>query len=101
MEADELFNFMTWGQFFIVIGMSFECEMDRFLLASLKRVEDNLPIGNSIWLVLNPDKEALDKSTYRIQSALPRSKVYITDKKLEEWIDEGMDALRDIGAFAD
>jgi hypothetical protein len=101
MEADELFNFMTWGQYFIVIGMSFECEMDRFLLASLKRVEDDLPIGNSIWLVLNPDKEALDKSTSRIQSALPRSKVYIADKKLEEWIDEGMDALRDIGAFAD
>lgn len=73
--------------------------MDRFLLASLNKVEDDLPIGNSVWIVLNPDEEALKKSSSRIKSALPRSEVYFAAKTFEKWIDEGMDALRDIGAF--
>ena len=30
VEANDFYNFMIWGTFFIVIGMSFECEMDRF-----------------------------------------------------------------------
>ena len=99
LEADKFFNFMIWGNFFIVVGMSFECETDRFLLASLNKVEDDLPIGNSVWFVLNPDKETLKVSSSRIQSALPRSKVYTAPKKLEEWIDEGMVALKEIGVF--
>jgi len=99
-EANIFFDFMTWDTLFVVIGMSFECEMDRFLLASLNKVEDDLPIGNSVWFVLNPDKEALEISSSRIASALPRAKVFIAPKYFEEWIDDGMFALKDIGAFA-
>ena len=98
-ETNIFFNFMIWDTFFIVVGMSFECEMDRFLLASLNKVEDDLPIGNSLWLVLNPDKEALQISSSRIASALPRSKVFVAPKRFEEWIDDGMIVLKDIGAF--
>lgn len=100
MEADDFFNFMIWGTVFVVVGMSFECETDKILLANLNRVEDDLPIGASIWLVLNPDDEILGISSPRISSALPRAKVYIAPKRFEEWIDEGMPALKDIGAFA-
>ena len=100
-EANIFFNSMIWGTFFVVVGMSFECEMDRFLLASLNMVEDDLPIGNSVWLVLNSDKDVLEISSSRITSALPRAKVFIAPKHFEEWIDDGMVALKDIvGAFA-
>ena len=34
-EANIIFNHMIWGRLFIVIGMSFECQTDRFLLGSL------------------------------------------------------------------
>jgi len=99
-EANIFFNFMTCGTFFVVVGMSFECEMDRFLLASLNKAEDDLPIGNSVWLVLNPDNEVCEISSSRIASALPRAKVFINPKRFEDWIDERMVALTDIGAFS-
>ena len=69
------------------------------MLASLNKVEDDLPIGDSVWLVLNPDKKVLDISASRIASALPRSRILILPKTFEEWIDEGMGALKDVGAF--
>jgi len=99
-EADIIFNKMVWDTRFVVVGMSFECEMDRFLLGSINRVEDDLPIGNSAWLVLNPDKAVLDISSSRIATALPRSKVYTKAIGFNEWLDEGMVPLVELGAFA-
>ena len=99
-EANIISNYMIWDTIFFVIGMSFECEMDRFLLASLNKVEGDLPIGSSIWLVINPDKETLETSSSNIASALPRAKVYTTQKHFEEWMNEGMLPLKQLGAFA-
>jgi hypothetical protein len=66
--------------------MSFECEMDKYLLASLNQIEDDLPIGNSRWLIVNPNKEALNKSAQAIKSALPRANVYTLNEKFDTWV---------------
>ena len=98
-EANILFNHMIASETFIVVGMSFECEMDRFLLDSIKRVEDDMPIGNSVWIVLNPDKVALEDSSSRIATALPRARVYTKAIRFNEWLNEGMPPLVELGAF--
>jgi len=71
-EANEAFDHMSIGQTFVVIGMSFECEMDKFLLASLNRIEDDMPIGSSNWFIINPNTEAMNKTAQSIKNALPR-----------------------------
>lgn len=99
-EANDVFNFMLWDTLFVVVGMSFECESDRFLLSSLNRVQDEVPIGKSWWLVLNPSKIALEASSSRIATALPRSRVRTKDISFEGWIKEGMGAMVELGVFA-
>ena len=61
-EANSAFGKMMWNQTFVVVGMSFECQTDKFLLTALGRVQDDLPIGESQWLVVNPDPAALTAS---------------------------------------
>jgi hypothetical protein len=99
-EADDIFNKMLWGNIFCVVGMSFECESDRFLLHSLNRHEDNVPIGESTWFVLNPCKSDLDISSRRIKDALPNARVYKAPITLDQWIERGTQGLVSLGAFA-
>lgn len=96
-EGNTAFTHMSWGQVFIVIGMSFECEMDKFLLASLNQIEDDLPIGSSSWLIVNPNTEALNKSTQAIKSALPRANVYALNEKFDNWVKNKLPELEKEG----
>lgn len=89
-EANIIFNYMILSRRFIVVGMSFECQMDRYLLESLNRVNEDLPIGKSLWLVLNPDIRALNSSSSNIKTALPHSTVYTKNIGFNEWLDQGM-----------
>jgi hypothetical protein len=94
VEANRIFNSMNWGSIFFVIGMSFECETDRFLLQSLNQVQDDLPIGESSWFVINPDKKALEVSSSRIAKALPRAKVYTRCIDFGNWVSKEMSGFR-------
>jgi hypothetical protein len=91
---------MAWHQFFIVGGLSFSCEMDKCTLSILNGVEDELPIGESKWVVVNQDKDDLDKSCSIIQGYLPRAKFYPIHKGLKEWVDTGLAELVDIGILS-
>jgi hypothetical protein len=99
VETDQLFNSMLWGNIFFVVGMSFECETDRFLLHSLNQVQDDVPIGESIWFVLNPDPEALEVSSSRIARALPRAKVYTRCISFGDWVNEENNIMVKLGVF--
>lgn len=94
VEANRIFNSMIWSRIFFVVGMSFECETDRFLLQSLNSVQDDLPIGESTWFVLNPDPKALEVSSSRIATALPRAKVYTRCIDFGNWVGKEMDNFR-------
>ena len=98
-EANIVYGHMIWDSLFIVIGMSFECDTDRFLLRSLHRVEDDLPIGESSWVVLNPDSNALHKACDRIGDALPRAAVVPVQAHLNDWLQSGTAELKDWGTF--
>jgi hypothetical protein len=96
-ESNVAFNDMCWDEDFVVIGMSFECEVDKFLLTALKKVQDNLPIGQSRWLLVNPDINALDASCDRIRSALPKASVQSVKLRLDEWINAELPEMQSWG----
>ena len=48
---------------------------DKFLLHHLSEVQDDLPIGESLWVIVNPDRASLDAVSSRILKVLPRAKV--------------------------
>ena len=98
-ETDKVFNQMIWDRVFYVVGMSFECDMDQYLLQSFKKVEDDMPIGEAFWFVINPDKAVLDASSLRIKRALPRARVFKAPITLERWIESGMQGLVTLKAF--
>lgn len=93
VEADIFYNFMIWGRRFVVVGMSFECEADRFLLYSLGRVQDDLPIGESTWLLVNRNAGALEKSRAAIADHLPRAKIVAVQRGFSDWQNNGYPRL--------
>lgn len=84
----------------MVVGMSFECDVDKYLLNTLNRVEDDLPVGESFWIVLNPDAKALSATCARLQDALPRAKIVDSVATFRAWLDAGVPELRSRGAVA-
>jgi hypothetical protein len=85
-EANKIYNNLIWNKLFIVVGMSFECDTDRFFLNALHKVEDDLLIGKSIWIIINPNEDALNKSSQRIQDALPSAKIRKINKSFKQWV---------------
>lgn len=99
-EGDIAYHKFIWSQTFVVVGMSFECEVDKCLLSALKRVQDDLPIGESNWVVLNPNAEALATTCARLQAALPRAKIAGRDSTFRAWLDDQLPELQCRGALA-
>jgi hypothetical protein len=99
-EADTVYNQMIWDRHFVIVGMSFECETDRFLLQALGRVGDDVPIGESSWIVVNSNKDALSVSCQRIQNVLPLASVTPVHATLSEWLKRGAQELKEWGTLA-
>ena len=96
-EANSVYNKIIMDQTFVLVGMSFECETDRFLLHALSRVEDDLPIGESSWVVVNPNPIALKHSCQRLQDALPRALVKPVLASFGDWVEDRSQELRQSG----
>lgn len=99
-EANIAYNNMIWQRTFVVVGMSFECAADRFLLSALNRVEDDLPIGESTWFLINRNQWALNKLVERISAALPAATMIPIRTTFESWLRAGLPELRIQGVFA-
>lgn len=100
IEGNIAYTKFIWSQTFVVVGMSFECEVDKYLLKALKRVEDDLPIGESFWIVLNPNAETLSATCDRLRAALPRATVVGSVTTFRAWLDSGAPELQSRGAIA-
>jgi len=93
IEANKAFNDLLWSTLVVIIGMSFECDIDKGLLASLHAHEDNMPIGEALFLVVDPFKGTLDNIARKISRYFPRANVQLVNSGLEEWVDTGMPEL--------
>jgi len=98
-EANDAYNKFIWDDFFVVVGMSFECQIDKGLLGALRRVEDEMPVGESRWLIVNSNQKALETVAQNIHSALPRSKIKTVESRFESWIGSEMRELKKMGVF--
>lgn len=99
-EGNIAYNKFIWSQTFVVVGMSFECQVDKYLLSALNRVEDDLPIGESLWIVLNPDPDALSATCAQLHVALPRAKIVSSATTFRAWLDTQLPQLQSRGAIA-
>ncbi|UCD80691.1 MAG: hypothetical protein JSW26_04460 [Desulfobacterales bacterium] len=93
VESNKAFNKLLWSNFIVIVGMSFECDIDKGLSAALKTHEDNLPIGSALFVVVDPMEESLERTISRLAACFPRACGLRVQKRLEEWIDEGMPEL--------
>jgi hypothetical protein len=89
-EAESVFEKMIWEKRFVVVGMAFECEADKFLFQALGRVEDDLPIGDSYWTIVNPDQKFLDQCKSLIQKNIPNAKIDCFAGTFDKWMICGM-----------
>ena len=99
-EGNIAFNRFIWNRTFVVVGMSFECEVDKYLLKSIRNVQDDLPLGESNWYILNPDEIVLANTADRIRAALPRAKVISLHTKFRDWLDAELPELQACDALA-
>lgn len=84
-EANMAIEKILWAQMFVVVGMSFDCEMDRTFLAFIGRHQDNLPIGNSKWIILNPDKVSLEGVAKKLTGLMPNATIITVQTSFEDW----------------
>lgn len=99
IEANIAFNHMIVRNTFVMLGMSFECATDMFLLRQLNKVHDTMPVGDSQWLIVNPDSAVLQVTCGRIQTALPYANVVPVCRTLDQWRKEGFRELTALGVF--
>lgn len=90
VEANNAFNRLMWSQVVAVIGMSFECTQDRFLLRALAEVEDDLPVGSAVWAIVNPATADCSHTCELVASHLPRARVIPVQRTFEEWVGAGL-----------
>ena len=101
MESNYAFGYLECERTFVVVGMSFECGPDGFLLRQLRKVQDWMPIGESHWIVVNPDPAALSAVCVRIRETLPVAQVEAVNSTFAQWRASRCPALRIKGVFRD
>lgn len=100
IEANITFNNLLWQQTFIVVGVSFTCEMDRSLLHAINQIEDYSPIGESTWLIINHSNEELNQVKKLIKTAIPCSDIKGVKIDFGIWCETAMNELVEIGVLS-
>ncbi|MFT6349395.1 MAG: hypothetical protein ACJAYB_002416 [Psychromonas sp.] len=99
-ESNEAFNAILESNIFVVVGMSFECVIDRYTLAALGHHGTEMPVASSNWLLVNPSREQAEKVANEIRGYLPDTKFKFVNEGFDEWIRRGARELCDIGVLS-
>ena len=89
LEGNKAYNFFIWQKIIVIAGMSFKCAVDRGFLHTLESVQDDLPIGEMLWIVINRDIEELSAIVHLLRHTFPQSKVIPVKSTFETWIAQG------------
>lgn len=103
-EANQALTYLLWSNLVVIVGMSFECDMDRGLLATLRAHEDNTRIGSALFVVVEPNRETLESTYAKLARCFPRAGGIRVNSGLAEWIDSGMPELYQrifVGSYRD
>ena len=99
LESDKAFTSFLWSRVFVVVGMSFECAVDRFLFKALQRVQNEMAVGESHWIVVNPYTKSLQDTLQQLNTALPGATVSGCAMKFDSWLDQKMSQLQPLGVW--
>jgi hypothetical protein len=92
-EANAGFGRILWSPLVVIVGMSFECNIDRGLLGALRRHEDNMPIGGAHFVIVDPNERPLCATCEKLAYCFPRTTGVKVNSGLEEWIEAGTPEL--------
>jgi hypothetical protein len=98
-ESDSAFEKLINSRLFVVVGMSFECAVDRFLFKALKHVQEDCPVGESCWIVVNPSTSTLRETHSNILDALPAATVCTLRTDFGSWLRSKLPELIKRGAL--
>jgi hypothetical protein len=99
LESDKAFTQLVWSRLFVIVGMSFECTADRFLFNALGRVQDELPVGEASWIIVNPNQEILRSTSLKILDELPDSMIYTRESTFRSWLKQQLPELVNLGVL--
>lgn len=89
LEANKAYNFLIFQKIIVVAGMSFKCSVDREFLHALNSVQDDLPIGDTLWIIVNRNIEELDAIGILLRQNFPQSKIISIQNSFEVWVSQG------------
>jgi hypothetical protein len=92
-ESNQALTDLLWSSLVVIVGMSFECDMDCGLLATLKAHEDDTPIGSAFFVVVEPNRKTLESTYAKLAHCFPRAGGIRVNFGLAEWIDSGLPEL--------
>lgn len=99
LESDKAFTSFVRSRVFVVVGMSFECAVDRFLFKALHRVQNEVPVGESHWIVVNPCTQSLQDTLYKLNTALPGATTSGSALRFDSWLNQKMPQLQPLGVL--
>lgn len=99
LEVNQALNYMIWEKLFIIVGMSFQCQMDKALLYYLHLIEDQLPFGEAKWMILDSEEGILNKTCSIFKKSFPSASIIPIDKKFQDWIENGMPEIVKCGVI--
>ena len=98
-EANVAFNKLLWSEVVVAVGMSFECDTDRGLLAALRKHEDNVPLGEAHFFLVDCSPETLRSNVEKFSACFPRASITPVFSDFSEWSAKGMPELTRVGLF--
>lgn len=95
IESNRVFNKLLWGKRIVVVGMSFECGLDKGFLGALSGCRDEMPIGEATWILVNNCRTVLDRTKESILAGFPSSscRVVCVHENYETWVSGTMDEV--------
>lgn len=99
LELMKSLDQFAWGNLFVASGISFECEPDRQIFRLLNLIENSTPVGESHWILVNPDTAANAKLGCVIKSALPDANIHTRNETFATWLKNGLPELVTFGVL--
>jgi hypothetical protein len=92
-EANAGFNLILESRLIVIVGMSFECDTDRGLLAALRKHEHDMPIGGAHFVIVDPVEPSLCATCDKLAYCFPGGSRTKVPRGFAEWIDAGTPEL--------
>lgn len=90
-QSNMIYNRILVSAYFVILGMSFECQTDASLLRAVQSADMRAQRGT--WLLVNPSRSSLEQSCSTVKTAMPACRILPVQRGMVEWIEEGLPDL--------